>query len=197
MLGVVLAGGRSRRFGGDKLLFRVDGKPLILHTLERLQSASLIDEVVVVASPDNAGKLRALGFEVMVDELTIGPMGGLYTALGSGDAFVVAGDMPLIVPEFVDYIVRIACGKIACVPRWSNGYLEPLHAAYSNAFRSVLEERIKLGNYSLNEAIRSVDACYLRIEELPERWRVSFFNINRRSDLQKIRGNSICNSGPL
>ena len=196
-MGAVLAGGRSRRFGGDKLLFRVNGKSLILHTLERLQSASLIDEVVVVASPDNGGKLRALGFEVMVDELTIGPMGGLYTALGSGDAFVVAGDMPLIVPEFVDYIVRIARGKIACVPRWSNGYLEPLHAAYSNAFRSVLEERIKLGNYSLNEAIRSVDACYLRIEELPERWRVSFFNINRRSDLQKIRGNSICNSGAL
>ena len=192
MLGILLAGGRSRRFGNDKLLFRVDGRPLIQHALERLESASLIDEVIVVASPDNVGRLRSLGCEVVVDELSVGPAGGVYTALGLGDAFVAAGDMPLIVPELVDHIIREFArhGKTACVPRWSNGYLEPLHAAYSRVFRGILEERIHSGDYSLNGAIRSADVCYLEVEGLPSHWRRSFFNVNSRSDLRKLMANS-------
>ncbi|ASJ14501.1 molybdenum cofactor guanylyltransferase MobA [Thermococcus radiotolerans] len=188
MLGAVLAGGRSKRFWGDKLLFRIGGRPLISYTLERIESASLIEEVVIVASADNAGRLRSLGYEVVVDELSIGPIGGVYTALGLGDAFVVAGDMPLIVPEFVDLMIQKFLGseKLACVPRWTNGYLEPLHAAYSKAFRRVLEERIRSGDYSLNGAIRSADVCYLNVEKLPSLWKEGFFNVNRRSDLRKL-----------
>ncbi len=192
MLGILLAGGRSRRFGNDKLLFRVYGRPLIQHALERLESASLIDEVIVVASPDNVGRLRGLRCDVVVDELSVGPAGGVYTALGLGDAFVAAGDMPLIVPELVDHIIREFArhGKTACVPRWSNGYLEPLHAAYSRVFRGILEERIHSGDYSLNGAIRSADVCYLEVEGLPSHWRRSFFNVNSRSDLRKLMANS-------
>lgn len=188
MLGAVLAGGRSKRFGGDKLLFRIGGRPLISYALERIESASLIEEVVIVASADNAGRLRSLGYEVVVDELSIGPIGGVYTALGLGDAFVVAGDMPLIVPEFIDLMIQKFLGseKLACVPRWANGYLEPLHAAYSKAFRRVLEERIRSGDYSLNGAIRSADVCYLNVEKLPSLWKEGFFNVNRRSDLRKL-----------
>ncbi|NJE09770.1 molybdenum cofactor guanylyltransferase MobA [Thermococcus sp. MAR1] len=192
MLGAVLAGGRSKRFGGDKLLFRIGGRPLISYALERIESASLIKEVVIVASPDNAGRLRSLGYEVVVDELSIGPMGGVYTALGVGDSFVVAGDMPLIVPEFVDRMIREFRGseKLVCVPRWTNGYLEPLHAIYSKAFRRVLKGRIRDGDYSLNGAIRFADVCYLNVEKLPPSWRESFFNVNRRSDLRKLVGDS-------
>ena len=189
MIGAVLAGGRGKRFGGDKLLFKISGKPLILYTIERLEAAKKIDEVVLIASRDNAEKLKKLGYRVVVDELLIGPMGGVYTALSLGDAFVVAGDMPLIVPEFVDFIVSEfrKSGKIACVPRWANGYLEPLHSAYSSAFREVLEEKIKAGNYALNRAIRDINPCYIPIESLPEEWQGSFFNVNTREDLGRIQ----------
>ncbi|MCD6524860.1 MAG: molybdenum cofactor guanylyltransferase MobA [Thermococcus sp.] len=189
MIGAVLAGGRGRRFGDDKLLYKINGKPLVLYTIENLEMAKTIDEIVLIASKDNAERLRKLGYRVVVDELLIGPMGGVYTALGLGDAFVVAGDMPLLVPEFVDFIVSNfkKSGKIACVPRWENGYLEPLHAAYSRAFREVLEERIKDGNYALNRAIRETDVCYIPIESLPEEWRESFFNVNTREDLGRLQ----------
>ena len=188
MIGAILAGGRGRRFGGDKLLYKINGRPLILYTIERLETAKKIDEVVLIASKDNAKKLVKLGYRVVVDELLIGPMGGVYTALSLGDAFVVAGDMPLLVPEFVDFIISEfkKSGKIACVPRWENGYLEPLHSAYSSAFREVLEEKIKAGNYALNRAIREVNPCYVQIESLPEEWRESFFNVNTREDLGKL-----------
>ena len=190
MIGAVLAGGRGKRFGGDKLLFKISGKPLVLHTIERLESAEGIDEIVIVASPENAEKLKALGYRVVVDELLVGPIGGIYTALSLGDAFVVAGDMPLLVPEFVDFVVERFKGskKPACVPRWGNGYLEPLHAAYSGEFREFLGAKIRAGQYAINRAIRESEACYIEIESLPEEWRESFFNVNTREDLRRIRG---------
>ncbi|WP_297073930.1 molybdenum cofactor guanylyltransferase MobA [Thermococcus sp.] len=190
MIGAVLAGGRGKRFGGDKLLFKISGKPLISHTIERLKSADSVDEIVIVASPENAEKLKALGYRVVVDELLVGPIGGIYKALSLGDAFVVAGDMPLLVPEFVDFVVKRfeRAKKPACVPKWSNGYLEPLHAAYSGELRSFLEKKIEADQYAINRAIRESDACYIEIESLPEEWRESFFNVNTREDLRRIRG---------
>ncbi len=190
MIGAVLAGGRGRRFGGDKLLFKISRKPLILHTIEKLEVVKRIDEVVIVTSKDNAEKLRGFGYQVILDELPVGPIGGIYTALSLGDAFVVAGDMPLLIPEFVDFIVERfeRAKKPACVPRWSNGYLEPLHAAYSSDFKDFLREKIETGQYAINRAIRESEACYIEIESLPEEWRESFFNVNTREDLRRIRG---------
>jgi len=186
MIAAVLAGGRARRFGGDKLLYRIDGKPLIAHVIERLLRASEIKEVVVVASPDRVEPMRELGVDVIPDDLLVGPMGGVYTALSLGDVFVVAGDMPSVVPELVDDMVRTfrRSGKVACVPLWPNGYIEPLHSVYSSRLRPAIEERLERRDYSLNSLIRSVDACYVRIDGLPEEWRDSFFNVNTKRDLE-------------
>ncbi|AEH24334.1 molybdenum cofactor guanylyltransferase MobA [Pyrococcus yayanosii] len=188
MIGAVLAGGRGRRFGGDKLLFRIGGKPLISYALQGLEMSRYIDEVVIIAAPENAQRLRELGYRVVIDRLLVGPIGGIYIALSLGDAFVAAGDMPSIIPEFVDYIIKQFwnSGKIVCVPRWANGYLEPLHAAYSQDFREILGEQIRSGDYMIRRAIEKVDACYIPIEELPEEWKASFFNVNRKEDLRRF-----------
>ncbi|CAB49774.1 molybdenum cofactor guanylyltransferase MobA [Pyrococcus abyssi] len=189
MIGAVLAGGKSRRFGEDKLLFEINGKPLVLHTIERLEGCSSIKKVIIVASPQNREAMEEFGYEVVVDDLTIGPISGVYSALSLGDAFVVGGDMPSLIPEFIDYIIKQFnnSGKIACVPRWSNGYLEPLHAAYSKNFRDILEERIEKGLYKLGDAISSAkNVCYIKIEDLPLGWRESFFNVNKKEDLHRI-----------
>ncbi len=189
MIAAVLVGGQSTRFGRDKLFFKINGKILLLYTLERLKKARRIERIVLIASPHSAKKLKKLGYPVLVDELSIGPIGGIYTALKLGDSFIVAGDMPMLVPEFVDFILECfeKTKKQICVPRWNNGYIEPLHAAYSSSFRKVLEERIKAGNYAINRAIREVDPFYVEIENLPERWRISFFNVNTRKDAERIK----------
>ena len=48
--GIVLAGGRSRRFGSDKLASDVGGRPLVEHAIDAL--ATVADEVVVVIAAD-------------------------------------------------------------------------------------------------------------------------------------------------
>lgn len=193
MIAAVLAGGKAKRFGEEKLLYKVSGKPLILHAIESVLKAEGIDEAVIVTSREKKETFEELGFRVIVDELEIGPAGGVYTALKKlGDVFVIAGDMPSIKPKFVDYIIEkfYELKTSVCVPKWKNGYLEPLHAAYSKNFLKILEEQITKGRYMLNEAIRLSNPCYIEIEPLPKEWRESFFNVNTKSDLRKIRGSS-------
>jgi molybdopterin-guanine dinucleotide biosynthesis protein A len=74
VLGAVLAGGRSSRFGSDKALARWRGKPLLAHAVDALASQS---DAVVVAGRD------APGITCVPDWPTSdrGPLGGLAGAL--------------------------------------------------------------------------------------------------------------------
>ena len=47
---VILAGGRSRRFGRDKLAEQIDGRPLLDHAIEAVRP--LVSGIVVVVAPE-------------------------------------------------------------------------------------------------------------------------------------------------
>jgi len=51
---VILAGGSSSRFGREKALVRLAGKPLICYVFEKV--ADIVDEVIVVASSEGQKK---------------------------------------------------------------------------------------------------------------------------------------------
>lgn len=96
--GVVLAGGRSSRFGSDKLAAIYHGMPLLQHAVLRL--VEVTREVVVVlatgaAEPDlPAGLLVRYARDVREAE---GPLAGLAAGLvdvGTDLAVVAGGDMP-------------------------------------------------------------------------------------------------------
>ncbi len=72
MQAAILAGGKSKRFGLNKLFYRIDGKPLILYTIERLLKVERIDDIFLITSKENAEWLRHLGFEILVDEFPAG-----------------------------------------------------------------------------------------------------------------------------
>ncbi|ADT85178.1 molybdenum cofactor guanylyltransferase MobA [Thermococcus barophilus] len=189
MIAAVLAGGKSRRFGDDKLLYKVDGKPIVMHTIERLLKAENIDDVVIVTCQEKKEDFEALGFRVLIDDLLVGPIGGIFVALKEvGDAFIAAGDLPLINPKFVDYIVErfYESKSLACIPMWANGYIEPLHAVYSKDFLPILKEQIKKGEYMIRKAVERVDPCYILIDDFPEEFKESFFNINTKHDLKRL-----------
>ena len=52
---VVLAGGRSRRFGTDKLAHEIDGRTLLAHTLDALPVDA---EIILVGPPRPASSDR-------------------------------------------------------------------------------------------------------------------------------------------
>jgi molybdenum cofactor guanylyltransferase len=97
---VVLAGGRSRRFGRDKLAVPLsDGRTVLEHAIEAV--AAVADEVAVVVHPHGGGlELPGATHVVHDPEPYGGPLVGLatgLTALSDDLVIVVGGDMPTLV----------------------------------------------------------------------------------------------------
>ncbi len=57
---VVVAAGRSQRMGFDKLLTPLCGRPLLLHTLERLLQTEVPAEIVLVVRPGSEADMEAI-----------------------------------------------------------------------------------------------------------------------------------------
>jgi molybdopterin-guanine dinucleotide biosynthesis protein A len=96
---IVLAGGRSSRFGRDKLAEPIDGRPLLDYPIIAVRA--LTDEIVVVAAPD-ADLAVADRVTVVHDSRPFeGPLAALDAGLAASRAdrvVVVGGDMPTLVP---------------------------------------------------------------------------------------------------
>ena len=89
VIGVVLAGGGSRRMGYDKALLEWRGRPLLDHVRARLWAAGCQAVVTSRAAPG-----------CIADDLPgRGPLGGIHAVLSSrpaADYLVVPVDMPLL-----------------------------------------------------------------------------------------------------
>jgi molybdopterin-guanine dinucleotide biosynthesis protein A len=96
--GIILAGGRSSRFGRDKLAELIDGKPLLWHAIDAVRP--LVEEILVVAAP-GAEPLVPTGVRVVRDRIAFeGPLSGLLAGLLEARApavLVAGGDMPSMV----------------------------------------------------------------------------------------------------
>jgi 2-C-methyl-D-erythritol 4-phosphate cytidylyltransferase len=57
---IIVAAGRSRRAGFDKLFADLAGRPLIAHTIAAFQHAPSVDEVILVGRESILDSLRAL-----------------------------------------------------------------------------------------------------------------------------------------
>ena len=68
---VILAAGDSKRMGAiNKLFYRIGGIPVLAHTLIAYQKAPLIREIVVVAKPEDFGRIQELKQKYGISKLT-------------------------------------------------------------------------------------------------------------------------------
>lgn len=186
--GIILCGGRTRRFGGEKALVRVGGRAVVERVADAL--APFCAEVLVVASPRREMAVPA-GARVVEDvHPGAGPLGGIATglrAMAADLALVVGCDMPFLVEGLLRLLVEQAAGFDAVVPRRADGYLEPLHALYRRACLPAVEEALARGVPAPWRVFGSVATRYVEEEECrvldPEG--LSFFNLNSPDDLAR------------
>jgi 2-C-methyl-D-erythritol 4-phosphate cytidylyltransferase len=57
---IVVAAGRSQRMGFDKLLTPLAGRPLLLHTLDRLLRTQVPEEIILVIRPGSEAEMTAV-----------------------------------------------------------------------------------------------------------------------------------------
>ncbi|MCS7057892.1 MAG: molybdenum cofactor guanylyltransferase [Meiothermus sp.] len=177
--GVVLAGGRSRRFGEDKALFPYRGRPLLAWVWAGLAEA---EERFVVANRPYPG------YPVYPDLYPGGEvLSGLHAALAHARwewVAVVGCDQPFLSVEYWRYMRGwLAPGVLAVVAGWQDA-LEPLGAFYHRSLLPEVEQRLRAGSYSLQRLLREVPHRQLSRAGLEARFgRHLFLNANRPQDL--------------
>lgn len=117
---IVLAAGSATRFGSQKLLAPLHGRPLLRHVLDAVAAAGLPD-VVVVLGADAAAVEAGVPWSGERRVVNPRPQDGLSSSLRIGldaaaedprtDAVVVAlGDQPALRPEVLRAVVQAAEG---------------------------------------------------------------------------------------
>ncbi|HEV7672056.1 MAG TPA: molybdenum cofactor guanylyltransferase [Thermoanaerobaculia bacterium] len=156
-VGIVLAGGASRRFGSDKATLEIargDGvETLAGWALRRLRE---VCEEVAVA---DGGRDVLAGVRSLPDGPGRGPAAGL---LGAARAFparsllVLACDLPAVPVELLAKIAAVAAGGDfdLVLPRWEGG-AEPLSALYAPKALAALDRRVAAANYALYDLAES------------------------------------------
>jgi molybdenum cofactor guanylyltransferase len=103
---VVLAGGRSSRFGRDKLTEDIGGRRLLDLAIDAVRPHAA--EIVVVVAPDAppwlGDDVRVVRDEVAFEGPLVGLLAGLRAAKGR-IVLAVGGDMPTLVPEVVAMLI--------------------------------------------------------------------------------------------
>lgn len=107
--GVVLAGGRGRRMGGeDKGLIRFRGRPLVSYALEALNSVAA--HILINANRNREAYAR-FGYPVVSDrtESFDGPLAGLLSAMRAAETpyvLTVPCDSPLVTGRLLERLCR-------------------------------------------------------------------------------------------
>lgn len=190
-LAVLLAGGRSSRYGSPKALAEVGGRTILERGLRTLETA--VGPAVIVANePDSyASAARPIRPDVRPGT---GVLGGILTAvawaeeLGREVAAVLACDMPFVPPDIFRRLLDAAGPNCASVPE-SGGPrgIEPLCAVYGVACAAAIERALDRGERAVISFFPDVDVRRLASSEVralgdPERM---FFNVNRPRERQR------------
>jgi len=186
----ILCGGRSSRFGTDKCFHKVDGKELFLIVHERL--GGLSDDIFLQGHPAGMGEDFSVkyGIPVRCDVMESScALGGIYSAAVNAvhdHVFITACDMPYQDPALVE-ILRSRLPANAVVPKWKNGFLEPLSALYSKDVAEVMRDHLEKGKFRISDVLSGMGGVkFVEIESLVEEGRIdsnAFRNVNRKSDL--------------
>jgi molybdopterin-guanine dinucleotide biosynthesis protein A len=206
---IVLAGGRSSRFGRPKLAFELEGRTLLEHGVQAV--ASVAGEVLVALPADAAepildslapGALATIRF-VHDPEDFGGPLLGLVNALGATTnrvAIVVGGDMPRLQPTVLRAMLEeLATGGtrdgrtpqavVEAVVLGQEGGGRPLPLAL------LVAAGIREGAGAIASGKRSLSALLDRlvVRELPEaEWRAldpdgqTLIDVDVRADLDRM-----------
>lgn len=190
IVGVLLAGGRSRRMGGgDKCLRPLGGRPLLAHVIER--AAPQVARLVLNANGDPA-RFEAFGLPVVADTVEgfAGPLAGVLTGLHWAAAHApdvpwvatFATDAPFLPRDLVARLrsaVEAEGADMACAA--SGGRDHPVFGLWPVALRDDLRRAM------VDEEIRKVDGWTGRYRlaraDFPTAPIDPFFNTNRPQDL--------------
>jgi molybdopterin-guanine dinucleotide biosynthesis protein A len=187
-VGVVLAGGRGRRIGGDKAVASLAGRPLLSYPVRAMLGA--LEHVVIVAKPSTL--LPPLG-DVAVwhePEQPSHPLVGIAEALrraAGGWVLVCAGDMPFVPVALLASLAALASSAAAdtdaapaIVAASAGGALQPLLGCYGPACLEPLATAAREAVAPARAVVEALGPLIVPVND-PR----ALFNVNSAADLRE------------
>ena len=194
--GVIVAGGRSTRFGdADKAVAELAGVPMVRRVADRL--VERVDALVVNCRTDQRDAIAEalVGYPLPVayavdpdpDE---GPMAGIRTGLRAVEgeyAFVCACDMPFLDPAVVDLLVERAAGHDAAVPKLDDGWYQTTHAVYrAEPMADACDRALARDEHKILAPLEELDWVVVSEAAVRERGSVETFeNLNTHEEFDR------------
>ncbi len=179
-VGVILAGGRGRRLGGDKALVSLAGQPLILRPLAAMRA--VLTDVAVVAKPDS--ELPDLAGTPVWSEPAqpSHPLVGIVHALrlaGGRAVLVCAADLPFVTPATLRMLAGADAGGAPAVVAAVDGVAQPLLGRYEPGCAALLQTAAHEGRVAMRAVVGAIGARELEVDAL------ELFNVNTPEDLRR------------
>ena len=184
--GIILAGGQSRRMGGeDKGRMLINGTPLIRYVIDRLEPQ--VGQIVISAN-HHIPEYQTFGYPVISDDdfPEQGPMSGIYNAAKHCDSdylCVVPCDSPFIPSNLVERLIhamkeqQTQCAVVHDGERRQHLYL----LLKSNEALAIAASLTK-GIRAVKDWIPTVDCCDVDFSANS----VDFANLNTPEDIELI-----------
>ena len=169
--------------GLPKALMDVGGRRIIERVAEVLRQVT--DDLLLVTNTPE--RYAWMGCPMV----PAGSLGGIYSGLKAAPgeaAFVVACDMPFLVPD-VARLVTSRAGLADVVIPLVRGFHETLHASYAKPCLGPMERRIAAGQLKITgffPDVRVLEIPEPEVARLADPERV-FMNVNTPEDLERAR----------
>ncbi|MBE1555824.1 molybdenum cofactor guanylyltransferase [Sporosarcina limicola] len=143
-VGVVLAGGMSRRFGSPKAFAKLNNKSFYTFAMEALET--VCDEVIVVTRPELVASFPPT-VNVRIDVANyagLGPLAGILSAMESVEAdryMVLPCDMPYVDGAVISKLMKYHKTNVTAVI--SRGRHHPLVSIWDRTMKTVLQQALK------------------------------------------------------
>jgi molybdopterin-guanine dinucleotide biosynthesis protein A len=188
VVGLVLAGGRSVRFGGEKAVAMLDGRPLLLWAVERLRTVCASIAINVRPGTEAEAVAKANGLPTLYDAAgdAAGPLAGVRVGLiwaeglGARSLAVSPCDVPLLPEDLFVRLVEGAEGGVA-MAETSDGR-QPLCAVWPVTALPVVRDALAGGAHPPTWQVLEGLGARKVFFEPPE----AFANVNTREDLATI-----------
>ena len=194
--GVIVAGGRSTRFGeNDKAVAELAGRPMIRRVADRITDA--VDALVINCREDQRRAIETAmeGYPLPVtfaidEQPDLGPMAGIMAGLEAVEgeyAAVVACDMPFVDPAFLEFLFDRAADHDAALARLEDGWFQTTQAVYrAEAMADACEAALERGDRRILDPLEDLEyvvvpeTAVLEVTSLE-----TFRNLNTHEEFQR------------
>ena len=192
ILGVVLAGGKSKRFGDDKTTAKLGNKSLLDHTIEKIEKK--FDEILIISNNEKHTSIKKNVFSTKdLIEGHLGPLVGVLSAMEwikkNKKNYNWIATFPCDTPFFDENLVD----KIMNCPKNSSKKLfflksgnrrHNIFGLWSLELKDILLEDINKGHRKVEEWANKVGSEIIEINDEND---YNFLNINTKEDLETAK----------